>query len=113
MRPPSSRVVKYIYCAKCKTVQKWSWPPRRRCLICGDDVRIITIKAGPLSYLMYGLSGLALIFVLLRLWNYSTGLGDIDWVIIFGSLLVAFACSYLENERGYKELNLKIKADRR
>lgn len=81
--------------------------------MCQDEVRIITIKAGPLSYLMYALSGLALLFVLLRLWNYSTGLGDMDWVIIFGSLLVAFACSYLENERGYRELSNRIKAERR
>jgi hypothetical protein len=94
-------------------VQKWSWPPRRRCLTCNEDVRILTVKSGPLTYLMYGLSGIALIFVLLRMWNYSTGLGDLDWVIIFGCLIVAFACSYFENERGYKELDRKLKAERR
>jgi hypothetical protein len=105
--------VKFVYCAKCRSVQKWAWPPRYQCPICGEDVRIITIKPGIYSYLMYALSGLALVFVLLRVWNYNTGLGDLDWVIIFGSLIIAFICSYLENERGYRELDRMLKTGRR
>jgi hypothetical protein len=72
-----------------------------------------TVRSGPLTYLMYATSGMALALVLMRLWNYPTGLGDLDWVIIFGSLLVAFACSYLENERGHREMDSRLKAQRR
>lgn len=98
--------MKYLYCPKCKELRVKPWYSMRdRCARCLGDVRVIPIPSGVLTYVMYGLAAVAMVFAYLYM-------QEDDDLYIFVAVVFAVAmgiAQFKELTRGEKYARAKIR----
>ena len=70
---------------------------------------MIDVRTSLVGYLMYFFSALAVILIVIELTGMKWELSDYSIPLIFGSLIAAFVCSFVEIGRGTELANERIR----
>lgn len=101
--------MKYLYCPNCKELRVKPWYSMRdRCARCLGDVRVIPIPNSALTYAVYVLAAVAVVFAYLYMQDY----GDL---YIYAAALFTAAMGIIqfrELTRGERYARTKIKMTR-
>ena len=100
--------MKFCYCPECKQLHPKNWYSGRTCDICNQDCTIIAIPTSLAGYLMYSFSILAVILIVINLLGSGGAFSGYLVPSIFGAILAAFVCAYVEIGRGTEKAYERI-----
>jgi hypothetical protein len=101
--------MQFIYCPNCRQMQPKKWYSSKRCAVCFGEANVIKVKPTIYGNLSTACSIIALILILIYLFDYETFLGD-GIVYVFLLLLVtSFALMFVELGRAKRTAETMVK----